>query len=240
MELLATGKGFASADRLHLRSWDVLIAQRMRNRIRSTLGQKLVELLGPRTVGEPFDAHPGLGTTDEKPRQSLDGELGARLQSRLTRVEEDIFHGDDQAPIRLLGLQVRELPLRLAQLGFGSLRFLLARGEQGLLALALSLGDLLVGLGFSHPRLARLGIAQRDIGETVDVLDGLFLLLRGLGLLQGVAGRLQVRPRGLLGERIRRERTYFGARVIEHRAVRGCSGTGRQKQNSRAHRGQAK
>jgi hypothetical protein len=166
--------------------------------------------------------------------------LSTRLQSRLACVKKDISHGDDHAPIRLLGLEVRELLLCLTQLGFGTLHLLLARGEEDLLALAFRLGDLLTGLRFSHPRLARLGIAQREIGETVDNLDGLLLLLRCLGLLQGVACRLQVRPRGLLGQRIRREHTHFGACFIEHRTLRRRRSTGRQKQKSRTERDQTK
>src|SRR4029077_13812393 len=101
-------KGFASPNRLHLRSRYLLIAQRTGDRICSALGQKLVELLGARTVGEAFDAYPGLGIAHEELREALDGELSTGLQSRLAGVKKDISHGDDHASIRLLRLKVRE------------------------------------------------------------------------------------------------------------------------------------
>src|SRR5579863_445533 len=126
------GIALAATDRSILIARDAARLERIRHGLRTPLRQGLVVRVGPAAVGVTLDDDLRIGMRFQVVSQTVEPEVGARLQGRLTSIEQYIAQCDHQASIGLLGLKVRELLLRVGELLLGLLR--LAAGVGGLTA----------------------------------------------------------------------------------------------------------
>ena len=97
------------------------------------------------------------------------------MRARLAGVEQHITQGDNHAAVGLLGLQVRQLLLGLRQLIPGALRLHLrgrnlarARGQENAVAFVLGPRHIRAGVRRLHARLARFGVALREVGVVIN------------------------------------------------------------------------
>src|ERR1700761_2136652 len=180
-------------------------------------------------------------------RETIESQIGSRLQSRLPRIEQHVTQRYDNTAISLLGLKIPQLllsrrelllsrqSLALRHLGrrLSTVQLTLTCLGDDLVALFLSLRDFLASVRLGYASLTGLGVAFRDVCQMIYNRRRLFLLQSHLGILQRLAGVLQICPGGLLCQRVLRQRLDFSAGLFDLLTTLGRSGAGSQRGRDR-------
>src|SRR5262252_465743 len=122
-----------------------------------------------------LDQHFRLWMSFEIAREAVERKIGSGFQGRGGGIEQHITERHDGSALGLPGFEVRELLLRLRELLLRNLSllrlrldFLFAAAEQDLVALLLSLCQILPRGRCAYARLSRLGVALCEISKVID------------------------------------------------------------------------